>query len=221
MELVLGISILNKAGGAFGVLSLLTGHPLNFWQWLYNMSCLLILPFYISGLSHLTDRIKNVRKMSFVCLLYTFDTVFGLLYTFYFTYFWFSHEDTNPTGNDIRNYHEESDVGTGFGASTGSSGSMGDSTIDLSQSASPARELFLTVSATLITTVVRFYFNLIIISFSRLLIKQCSDMNDSNIITEEEQLYYQSKSLTTKVKKLFFELEIKSEEYLADFFNKS
>lgn len=210
--MVLGISILNKAGGAFGVLSLLTGHPINFWQWLYNMSCLVILPFYISGLSHLSDRFKNVHKMSLVCLIYTFDTLFGLLYTVYFTYFWFSHEDTNPTGNEARDIPDYVDSTFNDFSASG---------IDLSQSASPARELFLTVSATLITTVVRFYFNLIIVSFSRLLIKQYSAEVDNHVITEEEQEYYQSKSFVSKVKKFIFELEIKSEEYLADFFRKS
>lgn len=167
----------------------------------------------------MNDRLKNVRKMSLVCLVYTFDTFFGLLYTFYFCYFWFSHEDTNPTGNEARdisgNTYDSTNPFDTSGSGLGATGK------NLSQSASPARELFLTVSATLITTVGRFYFNLIIVSFTRLLIKQYSNESDGNLITEDEQEFLQSKTFVSKVKKFIFEQEIKSEQYLADFFSKN
>lgn len=200
VELILVMSVLNKAGGAYGILSLLTGHPINFWQWLYNVSCLIILQFYIFGLSSLMEKFRNVRKMSLVCFIYTFDTFVGLLYTFYFIYFWFSHEDTNPTGNES-------------GITPGSSSTS----TNLAQSASPARELFLTFSSIIITTVVRIYCNLVIISFTRLLIKQYSSEN-VNIIDEEAQELYANRSWINKVKIYIYELEIRSKELLTDFF---
>lgn len=198
MELVLAVTILNKAGGAFGILSLLTGHPINFWQWLYNTSCLIMLPIYIGGLTNLFKRFVNVRKMSLVCLLYTFDTILGVLYTLYFTYFWFSSEDVDS--DDMKR-------------ELGTSDSFGG---DTSQSASPARELFLITSSTLITTAVRFYFNLVITSFTRQLIKLHSNDNGEDLISDEEQAIFQSKTLLNKVRKYFLELEIKSKEYLTD-----
>lgn len=206
--MVLGVAILNKAGGAFGVLSLLTGHPINFWQWLYNVSCLCILPFYISALSNLTVKFRNVRKISFACLIYTFDTAFGLLYTLYFTYFWFSSEDTNPTGTK-RDY-----MASGASKSYSSS-----STKDMSQSASPARELFLTVSATLITTCLRFYFNLVMVSFSRSLIKQyTNDTVNVNIIDEEAQEIFSKNTILSRIKKAVYELEMRSKDILTEYF---
>lgn len=216
--MVLGVAILNKAGGAFGVLSLLTGHPINFWQWLYNVSCLCILPFYISALSNLTVKFRNVRKISFACLIYTFDTAFGLLYTFYFTYFWFSSEDTNPTGNERR------DLGVSGGIAAeavqpGKGYTISSSTTDLSQSASPARELFLTVSATLITTCLRFYFNLVMISFSRSLIKQyTNDTINVNIIDEEAQEIFSRNTILSRIKKAVYELEMRSKDILTEYF---
>ena len=219
VELLLGVSILNKAGGAFGVLSLFTGHPITFWQWLFNMSCLIILPFYISGVSNLINRSTNVRKMSLVCLIYTFDTLVGLIYTLYFTGYWFNHEDTNPTGGDTTSGLSKREIEHHAGGMAVSPPSFDNYEKNLYQSASSARELFLTTSSILISTAVRFYFNIIIISFTRLLIKQLISGHHNSSSEAEEQYLYQEKTLLNRFKMRIFELEIRAQEYLVEFFN--
>lgn len=139
--------------------------------------------------------------MSLVTIIYTVDTVWGLLYTFYFSYTWFNHGDT-----------EKRDMAVPPGGYTQEIPN------DSSQSASPARELFLILSSTIIFTGMRFYFNLLIISFTRLLIKQ--NRNESGqSLNDEEQEIFQSKSYLNMIKKSIFELEIKLRDFLLDLFS--
>lgn len=163
--------MLNKAGGIYGLLSLFTGHHLNFWQWLYNLLALATLPFYVLALSNLSNKANNVRKLCLACSIYLADTVLGFLYTIYFVHFWFSREDTKPTELLKRA------LGTA-GAEIASKGGASLSTV-ASESASPAREMFLTVSGVLLTVVLRIYFCLVFVSFTRrLLINSIRNQRD-------------------------------------------
>lgn len=199
MELILGFAILNKAGGGFGILSIVTGHPINFWQWLYNVMAIATLPVYILALTHLQTRPLNVRKTSISCLVYVADTFIGLLYTLYFVYFWFSREDNDPTS--------ESEIKA--------------PTAELSaelaaQSASATRELFLTVSSTLALTAVRLYFTLVLVSFTRILLKQTAGQR---LVADDEEDALQGEGRVKRLKRYILELEIKSSEFLSDFFS--
>ena len=87
VEVILGITILNKASGVYGILSLFTGHPINFWQWLYNLLAIITLPVYVSALINLKTKPRNLRKISLATIVYVLDTFIGSLYTLYFIYF--------------------------------------------------------------------------------------------------------------------------------------
>lgn len=194
VELILGVGILNKAGGAYGVLSLLTGHPINFWQWLYNLLAIATLPFYISALSNLMNRANNVRKVSLACVIYTADTLVGILYTIYFIYFWFSREDNNPA----------------------SIPKIPDDPLkqpNLSQSATPGRELFFTASTSIFVTAFRIYCTLVVLSFTRALLKQDAN-SDVSADEDADQWLRSDQTLSTRVKHKLFEVELKAKEYL-------
>lgn len=214
VELILGVAIINKASGIYGILSIFTGHPINFWQWLFNVLALATLPFYIKALSNLKNKPKNGRTTSLACVVYLLDTLVGLLYTFYFMYLWFSEEgDLEKRDNPFLNINTNSTEVTNLAAAK---------TMELSsQSASPARELFFTLMFTVIFTVMRFYFTLIIVSFTNLLLKQLKNeeqYNQDDRDEEFEQLIL-APGISGKVKRFIFNLESKSKEILMDFFN--
>lgn len=217
----MGVAILNKAGGIYGVLSLFTGHPINFWQWLYNFLNILVLPFYISGMLNLKNRANNARKLSLTCLVYIIDTVVGVLYTIYFIYFWFSREDNNPTA--VPGYSSgtkvESAIDTAIKGAAVEKRDKAASALS-SQSASPGRELFLTVSTILVVTTIRFYSTLVVLAFTKALLKQDANAQryDNTTDTEVEELLKSNKTLKTKIKLYIYDLEIKSKEILRDYF---
>ncbi|GMM33543.1 Kei1 protein [Saccharomycopsis crataegensis] len=93
VELVLGIAIFNKMAGFYGVLSLLTGHPIEFTQWIFYLSSLLIVPFYVNGLQNVKN--PNLARFSLISLIYFIDTVSGIVFILHFAYQWFSTNDTS------------------------------------------------------------------------------------------------------------------------------
>lgn len=213
VEVILAVAILNKAGGAYGVLSILTGHHLNFWQWLFNLLSFLTLPFYISGLSNILNKANNVRKTSLACVIYLIDTVIGLLYTIYFVHFWFSREDNNPTSYGGSGSEASGvDAYSSYVRRDGSSDS-------LSQSASPQRELFLTVSGIIVTNALRLYFALVFVSFTKQLLKQ-SALNQKYYGADslDEEVLHPT-SLTGRVKKIIYDLEMRAKHFMTDLLN--
>lgn len=171
---------------------------MNFFQWLYNLLAVAMLPFYISTLVNMLDRSCNVRKVCLGCSIYAVDTVIGLFFTFYFVYFWFSMEDSS-LGSSVSGVGNPSTVKRAY--------------TDISQSASPSRELFLTVSGTLVTTAFRVYFCLVFLSYSKLLLRQ----------SQERQRYHGTESLdeevhTTgvrgRVKKFINDLEVRAKLFM-------
>lgn len=165
------------------------------------MIALLILPFYAMALINLKNKPRNVRKLSLATLIYILDTGIGCLYTLYFTYYWFYVEDTDATINARRDTVDD----------------------DLSrQSASQTRELFITFSTTVVITVVRFYFTLVMVSFTRLLLKQhISEISNTSgegvvqhNVDEEEEEILGSTGMIGEVKKAVLDLELRSKEFL-------
>ncbi|RCK56131.1 Inositol phosphorylceramide synthase regulatory subunit KEI1 [Candida viswanathii] len=203
VEIILGITILNKASGLYGILSLFTGHPINFWQWLYNLLSLITLPVYASALINLKVKPKNLRKTSLATIVYVLDTLIGSLFTLYFIYFWFSLED-----GSVKSEGQDATVGA------------------TSQSASPARELSITISTTIVVTVVRFYFTLVMISFTKALLKQNSmelrynaNQNDQPPPDPEEEELMNAEGFSGEFRKALFDLETRSKEYLNELFS--
>lgn len=210
MEVILAVAILNKAGGAYGVLSILTGHHLNFWQWLYNLLSFLTLPFYISGLSNILNKATNVRKTSLACVIYLIDTAIGILYTMYFVHFWFSREDNNPTGYGGSGADAKSDVNyvTHYRRSTTEE--------NLSQSASPQRELFLTVSGIIVTGTLRLYFALVFLSFTKQLLKQSALHQKYYGADSLDEEVLHPTSISGRIKKFVYDLEMRAKHFMTE-----
>ncbi|KAF8001091.1 hypothetical protein HF325_004880 [Metschnikowia pulcherrima] len=200
VELILSFAILNKAGGVYGVLSILTGHHMNFWQWLYNLLAFLVLPFYVSASFNLLDRSTNLRKACLGCSIYIVDTIVGFFYTLYFVYFWFSREDSNPVGNAME-----------------SALSLAKRAIDTSQSASASRELFLTVSGTLLTTALRVYFCFVFLSFTKQLLLQSARNQRFHGHDSVSEVAVHN-SFVGKVKKFVYALEMRAKHFLTEVF---
>ncbi|CAX45377.1 conserved hypothetical protein [Candida dubliniensis CD36] len=206
VEVILGITILNKASGLYGILSLFTGHPINFWQWLYNSLAIITLPVYVSALINLKTKPRNLRKISLATIVYVLDTLVGSIFTLYFIYFWFSSEE-------------------GSVKSTGADSSSALS----SQSASAARELFITLGTTISVTAIRLYFTLVILSFAKALLKQnrmearYNDIQNGtssrSLEEEEETEVANATGYFAEFRKAIFDLEVRSKEYLDDLFN--
>lgn len=206
VEVILGITILNKASGLYGILSLFTGHPINFWQWLYNLLAIITLPVYVSALINLKTKPRNLRKISLATIVYVLDTLVGSIFTLYFIYFWFSLEEgsVKSTGADL-------------------------SSALSSQSASAARELFITLGTTISVTAIRLYFTLVILSFAKALLKQnrmearYNDIQNGtssrSLEEEEETEVANATGYFAEFRKAIFDLEVRSKEYLDDLFN--
>lgn len=183
---------------------------MNFWQWLYNLLAFVTLPFYISALFNLLNRGTNVRKTCLGCLIYLLDTLVGLVYTVYFVHFWFSREDSQPGS---------------YGANNGAgslklevSSYRKRAAQNRSQSASPSRELFLTVSGTIITSALRLYFCFVFLSFTKQLLKQ-AQINQRNHGTDSvsEQVVHPT-SFVGRVKRFVYDLEMRAKLYFTDLF---
>ncbi|KAH3671267.1 hypothetical protein OGAPHI_000490 [Ogataea philodendri] len=128
--------------GVYGLLSFLTGHPIDAVQWLYYLSSTAIMVLYIQGYRKVQN--PNINLFSLVTFVYLIDTVVGFLYTAYFAQQWFTEQDDGSTAQLVaRAVTEELS----------------------SQSASEAYELFVTVALTLVTSILRLYFTLIMLSF--------------------------------------------------------
>lgn len=184
---------------------------MNFWQWLYDLLAFVTIPFYVSALFNLMNRGSNVRKTCLACLIYILDTLIGILYTAYFVYFWFSREDSSPGSYG----------GNGAPATDGKQevNNWAKRTVEaLSQSASPSRELFLTVSGTIITSAFRLYFCLVFLSFTKQLLKQ-AQINQRNHGTDslgEEVIH--TTSFVGKVKRFVYDLEMRAKLYFTAVF---
>lgn len=248
VEVILGITILNKVSGLYGILSLLTGHPINFLQWLYNFLCILLLPIYASGLISLEHKFKSIRKVSLATIVYTVDTIIGTFYTIYFIYFWFTEEDNDNTGY------------TGAGSAASSASAAGDAVAaaaadaaarmfskrlpsssfsedtSLSQSASQGRELFFIFTTTILTAAARFYFTLVMLSFTKILLKQAStelryktvgsaagansesDFMIEDSQEEEEEITHTS-GILGEIYKFMYDIEIRAKDLLDELLN--
>lgn len=94
----MGIAILNKISGFYGILSLITGHPIDFSQWVFYLSSILILPFYINGLQNVKN--PNLPKFSLISLIFCGDTLASILFILFFSYQWFSTDSSGTVVKD-------------------------------------------------------------------------------------------------------------------------
>lgn len=178
---------------------------MNFWQWLYNLLAFVTLPFYITALANLLNRASNVRKMCLACVIYFVETLIGLLYTCYFVYFWFSREDSSPSG-----YSGKAADAIGL--------SKREAALDLSQSASQSRELFLTVSGIIVTNAARLYFAFVFLSFTKQLLKQSILNQKSHGAESVDEECLHATSVVGRIKKFVYDLEMRSKLFFTEVF---
>lgn len=120
-------------------------------------------------------------------------------------YFWFNNEDTSAADETIqsRAYDETATVQKS------------------SQSASQSREMFFIFSSTIVITAIRLYLTLVILSFTKSLLKQELSENyyrpDDGSIPNEDVSTGSSK-LLAKIKYYLLKAEMKSKELLINFF---
>ena len=95
-----------------------------------------------------------------------------------------------------------------------------------SQSASAGRELFFIFATTIVMSVVRIYFALVIVSFTKALLKKNSmeqryrdGSNEPSTADAEENEILNSTGLYGEFKKFMLDIEIRSKEFLDDLLN--
>lgn len=159
-----------------------------------------MLPFYVSTLLNMLNRSCNTRKVCLGCAIYVVDTLIGLLFTLYFVHFWFSREDSFPGTSTAAEVHDSKRAYA-----------------DGSQSASPSRELFLTVSGTLVTTAFRLYFCLVFLSYAKQLLRQ-SQMHQRNHGTESLGEEVHPTGALGRVKKFVYDLEVRAKLFMVTFY---
>ncbi|ODV62309.1 Kei1p [Ascoidea rubescens DSM 1968] len=224
MEIILGIAILNKFSGVYGILSIFTGHPINFFQWFLNLSSIIILPFYINALKYVKK--PHLGKFSLVCCVFLFDTLLSILFIIYFALYWFETESSKtvplpasatstsvPDINKIEDKFDNVEIDIGNDNKINDNNNIGNkvqakkrdytsisATISLnnilatpttshvintaiatavskidenlaSQSASQTYEFAITLMTSIIISAIRIYFSLIVLSFTRALLK--------------------------------------------------
>lgn len=126
--------------------------------------------------------------------------------------YWFTREDNNPTATPGATDKVSAAAGSTTQMSSGSK-VAGLS----SQSATPARELFVTIASTIIVTGARFYFLAIIAAFTKVLIKQDSLTLRYNG-SENDQVPVYEEGIVGTVKKYVALLEITSKDILREVF---
>lgn len=176
VEIALGVVVLNKFSGMYGILALFTGHPLDLMQWIFYIWSVFCLVVFIAGLKQVYK--PTLLTMSTVTFIFTVDTFIGCLYCLWFTAIWFSQEEPvkplKSAGSPLGPAHENK-LATQKGTSLNN---------NASQSASAGYEFLFIMLLTLIPQAIRFYFNFIIIAFEQQLLhsgKFTFDQNDIEV----------------------------------------
>lgn len=178
---------------------------MNIWQWLYDIVAVIMLAFYVSAFLGL-EKSLNIRKTCLACSIYIVDTIIGILFTLYFVYFWFSQNDSAASVPILRDVNTSNNVADPIRRGS----------TELSQSASPTRELFLTVSGTILITTLRVYFSFVFLSFTKLLLLKAlrnKKYFKTNSISEEA---HYPQTLIGNMKKFLYGLEARSKEFLEE-----
>lgn len=167
VEIVLGITILNKCSGAYGILALFTGHPLDYMQWISYLWSVFTLIVFAQGLYIIHK--PNLMVFSQILVYFSADTLLTCFFTLYFSAEWFSMANAEKN---------ESTVGVTKPHNKRSS--------DLaSQGASERYEYTTTLLFTLVTLLFRLYFNFILASFVQELLRHPKYMVDQDDVEQD------------------------------------
>lgn len=159
---MLGITILNKCSGAYGILALFTGHPLDYMQWVSYLWSVLTLVVYAQGLYMIHK--PKLMVFSQIVVFFTVDTFLTCFFTLYFSAEWFSIANAEKNANN--DLHKRNP--------------------DLaSQGASERYEYATTLMFTLVTLLFRLYFNFILASFVQELLRHPKYMVDQDDVEQD------------------------------------
>ncbi|CDR46504.1 CYFA0S23e01662g1_1 [Cyberlindnera fabianii] len=147
VEVILATAILNKMHGIFGILSLFTGHPLDLMQWVYYIVSFVMVYYYFVGFTSILK--PRPLQHAAIVVIYSVDTLFSLLYIFYFAAEWLLKEDTTAPYVPGQDY---------------------------SKSATQFYEYSVIFLTTAIVEAARAYFNLVLFSFYTRLLKYNKDL---------------------------------------------
>lgn len=142
IELILAIAIINKLSGVYGILSLFTGHPLTAVQWIFYIASICCVYYYGVGLS--TVLRPKVRHYAAIVVIYTLDTFASALFIAWFAVEWIYYEDVKLEIKQGQDYSKSATQGYEYGWIT---------------------------LVTLAVIVARCYFNLVLLSFYKKMIK--------------------------------------------------
>lgn len=149
-ELVVSICFINKLSAIYAASALFTGKGLSVMQWISNVFDLVFLPMTIWG--YMNVRRGRALQTLVYTHLYIVDTLVSLGFTIYFIVYWFAvagKSVNNPPSNN--------------GAIQPPPPNGSDKSMTVGQ------ELAMTIVATTIFLLVRFYFMLILVGYSRVM----------------------------------------------------
>lgn len=159
VEIALGITILNKCSGAFGILALFTGHPLDVMQWISYMWSIFTLIIFAQGLYEIHK--PTLLTFSQILVFYSLDTILTCLFTLWFTAIWFGNDTTETKSMEKRGETLES------------------------QGATQIYEYGITMLFTWVTLIFRLYFNFIFASFVQDLLTNPKFMIDQDDVAQD------------------------------------
>lgn len=174
VEIALGISIINKCSGAYGILALFTGHPLDSMQWVLYIWSIFTLIICVQGLYQIHK--PNVLTFSHIFITFIIDTLFTSFFTLWFTAQWYNLEGNSNNVKDTKS-------------------SYSDAPVDYSskiahQGASEGFEYGVTMFITILSLAGKLYFTFIIASFVQELLLHPRYMLDQDDV--EQDLKHQS-----------------------------
>ncbi|KAH3687998.1 hypothetical protein WICPIJ_000992 [Wickerhamomyces pijperi] len=152
MEVSLGVTLLNKFSGFYGLLALFTGHPLEFLQWVFYLVSIIVIPFYGEAFSTILK--PSLLTFAPVVMGFVVDSLISAIFILYFAFQWVYLEDVKIEQVPGQDY---------------------------SKSASQSYEYGVTFFTALGTQLVRMYFAVLAVSFYRKLVKVASIQGEVNV----------------------------------------
>lgn len=164
VEIILGITILNKCSGAYGILALFTGHPLEIMQWISYLWCILTLVVYSQGLYQIHK--PQLYTFSQILVTFTCDTIVSYVFTLWFTFNWFNSDNGIDISSNV-------DILYKRGKS------------EASQGAGAQYEYMMTILITMVSVLFRLYYNCVLASFVQELLRNPKFLVDQDDVAQD------------------------------------
>lgn len=171
IEIVLGITILNKCSGIFGILALFTGHPLDLMQWISYLWCVITLVIYSQGLYQIHK--PQLYTFSQIFVTFTFDSIISFIFTLWFTSSWFHTSNNNNAAADDVSIVNSLLLLNKRGKSQSSQG------------ASAQYEYVVTMLITMVSILFRLYYNCLLASFVQELLRNPKFLVDQDDVAQD------------------------------------